>query len=270
MSTGLEHAAGQLQQKLGGAALEVGVVLGSGLGGLVDELEHPVSIAFGELPGWPLPGVLGHQGAFVAGRLAGRHVLVQCGRYHLYEGFSPAAVVRPVRLMGNLGLRAVLFTNAAGAINRRLVPGSLMLVADQINLTARNGLVGPAEIGEVRFPDMSAPCDAGLAELARRTAREQGIALEEGVYAGVTGPNYETKAEIRMLERMGADAVGMSTVLEVIAARALGLRCLVISTITNLAAGLGGAPLNHREVLETGARARGTLLSILAGVVAGA
>ncbi len=270
MTAGLDRAVEQLQERLGGAPAEIGVVLGSGLGGLVDELEHPASIAFGELPGWPLPGVLGHQGAFVSGRLAGRQVLVQCGRYHLYEGFSAAAVVRPVRLMARLGLRAILFTNAAGAINRRLEPGCLMLVSDQVNLTARNGLVGPAEIGEVRFPDLSAPGDPGLAEAARRTAREHGIRLEEGVYAGVAGPSYETKAEIRMLERMGADAVGMSTVLEVIAARALGMRCLAISTITNLAAGLGGGRLSHREVLETGARARGALLPILAGVITAA
>lgn len=268
MTDPLARAVDQLQDRLGGVAPEVGLVLGSGLGGLVDELAHPVSVAFGELPGWPLPGVLGHQGAFVSGRLGPRQVLVQCGRYHLYEGFSPAAVIRPVRLMARLGLRTVLFTNAAGAIRRSLSPGSLMLVADHINLTARNGLIGQSEIGELRFPDMSEPYDVPLRQVALRVARRQGIRLEEGVYAGLAGPSYESPAEIRMLERLGADAVGMSTVLEVIAGRALGVRCLAISTITNPAAGIGPGRLSHREVLEVGARTRGALLPILAGIVA--
>jgi purine-nucleoside phosphorylase len=264
----LAHAVERLRDRLGGTAPEIGLVLGSGLGGLVDELAHPVSVAFGEMPGWPLPGVLGHQGAFVSGRLGDRQVLVQCGRYHLYEGFSPAAVIRPVRLMSRLGLRTVLFTNAAGGIRLSLTPGSLMLVADHINLTSRNGLTGPSEIGEHRFPDMSEPYDASLRRMALAVARDQAVRLEEGVYAGLAGPSYETTAEVRMLQRLGADAVGMSTVLEVIAARALGIRCLALSTITNVAAGMGTAPLSHREVLEVGARVRGTLLPILAGVIA--
>ena len=268
MSEPLELAADRLRDRLGGDAPEIGLVLGSGLGGLVDELAHPVSVAFGELPGWPLPGVLGHHGAFVAGRLGNRQVLVQSGRYHLYEGFSPAAVVRPVRLMARLGIKTILFTNAAGGIRRSFQPGTLMLLADHINLTWRNGLIGPSEIGEVRFPDLSDPYDGALRRLARSVAQHRGIELQEGVYAGLAGPSYESIAEIRMLERMGADAVGMSTVLEVIAGRALGVRCLAISTITNLAAGVGVGPLSHSEVLQVGARTRGILLPLLTGIVA--
>lgn len=268
MSEQLEVAAERLRERLGGDQPEIGLVLGSGLGGLVDELAHPVSVAFGELPGWPLPGVLGHQGAFVAGRLGNQQVLVQSGRYHLYEGFSPSAVIRPVRLMARLGIKTILFTNAAGGIRRGFEPGSLMLLADHINLTWRNGLVGPSEVGELRFPDMSGPYDGKLRALARAVALRRGVGLEEGVYAGLAGPSYESLAEVRMLERLGADAVGMSTVLEVIAARALGLRCLAISTITNLAAGLGAGPLSHSEVLQVGARTRGLLLPLLSGIVA--
>ncbi|MEP6473422.1 MAG: purine-nucleoside phosphorylase [Gemmatimonadota bacterium] len=268
MNDPLAIAAEVLQRRLGGDRPAIGLVLGSGLGGLIDELTNPISIAFGELPGWPMPGVLGHHGAFVFGRLGERPILIQSGRYHLYEGFSPAAVVRPVRLMARLGIKTILFTNAAGGIRRGLNPGDLMLLADHINLTWRNGLMGPSEIGELRFPDMSSPYDESLRRLALELARSRGVALVEGVYAGLAGPSYETPAEVRMLERMGADAVGMSTVLEVITARALGLRCLAISTITNPAAGLGPGGLSHPDVLATGAQSRGRLLQILAGVLA--
>lgn len=268
MNDPLAVAAELLERRIGPDTPAVGLVLGSGLGGLIDELVNPVSVAFGELPGWPMPGVLGHHGAFVAGRLGERPILIQNGRYHLYEGFSPAAVVRPVRLMARLGIRTVVFTNAAGGIRRSLIPGDLMLIADHLNLTWRNGLVGPSEIGEVRFPDMSSPYDAGLRARALAIARQRGIVLAEGVYAGLAGPSYETPAEIRMLDRLGADAVGMSTVLEVITARALGLRCLAISTITNAAAGLGQGGLTHQEVLAVGAQTRGKLLQVLADLIA--
>jgi purine-nucleoside phosphorylase len=268
MNDPLTLAAELLLRRIGGEPPAIGLVLGSGLGGLIDELTGAVSVAFGELPGWPMPGVLGHHGAFVAGRLSSRLILIQSGRYHLYEGFSPAAVVRPVRLMARLGIKTMIFTNAAGGIRRGLEPGDLLLLADHINLTWRNGLIGPSELGELRFPDMSEPYDRGLRSQALEVARTRGVPLVEGVYAGLAGPSYESAAEIRMLERMGADAVGMSTVLEVIAARALGVRCLAISTITNAAAGLGATPLSHQEVLAVGARTRGKLLQILGELIA--
>ena len=245
----------------------VAIVLGSGLGFLGGELEGAVRVPYAAIPGFPRTGVAGHAGELIAGTLEGKAVLAQSGRFHLYEGHEPVLAALPVRVFAALGVRTLILTNAAGGIRRTFRPGSLMLIADHVNMMFRNPLVGPVVEGEERFPDMSDPYDAGLRALARRVAAEAGIALEEGVYAGVLGPSYETRAEIRMLERLGADAVGMSTVPEVVAARARGIRCLGISTVTNLAAGLGGATLSHQEVLDTADRVKGDLVRLVRGVV---
>jgi purine-nucleoside phosphorylase len=243
------------------------LVLGSGLGALVDRLDDASRLPYRDIPGFPEPTVVGHAGELVAGRLAGRDVLVQSGRFHVYEGHDAATSALPVRVAAALGIGTVVLTNAAGGIRRTFRPGTLMLVADTLNLTFRSPLLGPVREGETRFPDMSSPWDPALRRLAREVAASQGTALEEGVYAGVLGPSYETPAEIRMLERLGADAVGMSTVAEVIAARAAGLRCLGVSTITNLAAGLSPTALSHEEVMEVGASVAARLGRLLEGVV---
>jgi purine-nucleoside phosphorylase len=244
-----------LAPRLGPLRPRAALVLGSGLGALADEVADAVRIPAGEIPGFGVPAVAGHRGDLVAGTLGGVPVIVQSGRTHLYEGHEPAAVVLPVRVFARLGARTLLVTNAAGAIRPTLDPGALMLIADHINLMWRSPLVGPVRDGEPRFPDMSAPYDAGLRRRAREAARAAGIAPEEGVYAGVLGPSYETRAEIRMLERLGADAVGMSTVPEVIAARAAGLACLGVSVIANVAAGGAAHGLTHDDVLDAGGRA---------------
>jgi purine-nucleoside phosphorylase len=246
----------------------VALVLGSGLGDLARRLGDAVSVPFSALPGFPTASVAGHQGAFIAGRMGAGEVLLQSGRLHCYEGHAPEVAALPVRVLARVGVTTVVLTNAAGGLRPAFVPGTLMLVADQVNLTFGNPLTGPVRAGEQRFPDMSDPFDVGLRELARTVARERGRALEEGVYAGVAGPNYETAAEIRMLRRLGADAVGMSMVHEVVAARALGLRCLGLSTITNLAAGLSQERLTHEEVLEAGRKVRDEVWDLLEAVIA--
>jgi len=245
----------------------VAIVLGSGLGFLGDQLEGAVTVPYARIPGFPEPGVVGHKGELIAGMLEGVSVLAQSGRFHLYEGHDPALSALPVRVFHALGVRTVILTNAAGGIRRTFRPGTLMLIADHVNMMNSNPLVGAVVQGDERFPDMSDPYDTGLREVARAVAAREGIALEEGVYAGMLGPSYESKAEIRMLDRLGADAVGMSTVPEVIAARARGMKCVGISTITNLAAGLGQATLSHAEVLETAERVKGDLAKLVRGIV---
>ena len=245
----------------------VAIVLGSGLGFLGDELADAVRVPYARIPGFPEPGVVGHKGELIAGTLEGVSVIAQSGRFHLYEGHDSALSALPIRVFHALGVRTVIVTNAAGGIRRTFRPGTLMLIADHINMMSRNPLVGAVVQGDERFPDMSDPYDAGLRVLARQVAAREGIPLEEGVYAGMLGPSYESKAEIRMLDRMGADAVGMSTVPEVIAARARGLKCAGISIITNLAAGLGQATLAHSEVLETAERVKGDLARLVRGIV---
>jgi purine-nucleoside phosphorylase len=212
---------------------------------------------------------VGHAGELIAGTLDGVPALAQSGRFHLYEGHEPAVAALPVRVFHALGIGTVLLTNAAGGIRRTFHPGTLMLIADHINMMGVNPLTGPVSQGDERFPDMSDPYDKDLRALAWRVATEEKIALQEGVYAGLLGPSYETKAEIEMMKRLGADAVGMSTVPEVIAARARGMKCVGISTITNLAAGLGHATLSHQEVLETANRVKGDLARLVRGIVRG-
>jgi len=262
----IRAAADAVTRRLGARRPRVAIVLGSGLGFLGEEVKDAVRIPYADIPGFPQPGVVGHKGELVAGTMEGVPVLVQSGRFHLYEGHSPTTAALPVRVFAQLGVGTLVVTNAAGGVRQNLRPPALMLITDHINLTGRNPLVGLALAGEQRFPDMTEAYDAELRGLAKTVGREHGIALAEGVYCALLGPSYETPAEIRMLQRLGADAVGMSTVPEVIAARARDLRCVGFSIITNAAAGLG-APLDHKEVLEMGARVAGQLGSLIKGLV---
>ena len=245
------RSADAIRERAGSDAPDVGIILGSGLGGLAASIEHAVRVPFAEIPGFPPATVVGHAGAVISGVLAARRVLALAGRFHMYEGHDAALAAFPVRVMHALGARVLIVSNAAGGIRRTLVPGDLMLIDDHINLMWRSPLAGPVEPGEQRFPDMSAPYDAGLRSLACRVARAERVSLTGGTYCGLLGPTYETPAEVRMLDRLGADAVGMSTVPEVTVARALGMRVLGISCITNMACGLSPHPLSHAEVLET-------------------
>jgi purine-nucleoside phosphorylase len=264
----IDEAASVVARRLGKLKPRVAIVLGSGLGDIADAVQNAVRIPYADIPGFEKPGAPGHKGELVAGTLEEVPVLVQSGRSHLYEGHAPAVAALPVRVFARLGVRTLIVTNAAGGIRHTFRPPTLMLIADHINLMFRNPLVGAVEEGEQRFPDMSDPYDTELRSLASEVARAERITLEEGVYAGLLGPSYETPAEIRMLERLGADAVGMSTVPEVIAARARGMRCLGVSTITNTAAGLSEAKLSHEEVLEAGRLVAGRLGDLIRGVVA--
>lgn len=264
----IESAAAAVRQALAGRAPRVAIVLGSGLGFLADRLADAVRIPYDRIPGFPAPTVVGHSGELVAGTMAGAAVLAQSGRFHGYEGHEAGTVALPVRVFGALGIETLIVTNAAGGIRRSFRAGDLMLISDHLNLTGRNPLIGPALPGEERFPDLSEPYDGELRLLAREVARERGVSLREGVYAGLLGPSYETPSEVRMLERLGADAVGMSTVLEVIAARARGIRCLGISTVTNLAAGISPHPLSHAEVMAAAAAVQDSLGGLVEGIVA--
>lgn len=245
----------------------VAVVLGSGLGPLADALDDATAVSFADVPGFPPATVPGHEGSFVVGRLDGVEVLVQRGRYHMYEGHAPDVVAAPVRVAARLGVERLVLTNAAGGVRPSLEPGDLVLLEDHINLMAQSPLVGLVQDGEERFPDMSEPYDAELRRIALDAARELDIDLELGVYAAMLGPAYETAAEVRMLGRLGVDVVGMSTVPEVLVARARGVRCLAISVVTNKATGLGGGVLSHEEVVEVGRDASGRLARLLRLVI---
>jgi purine-nucleoside phosphorylase len=243
------------------------LVLGSGLGDLADELEAAVRLPFGQIPGFHASHVEGHKGMLVAGRLEGVDCIAMQGRFHLYEGHSAAAAALPIRGMAALGARTLIISNAAGGVNPAYAAGDLMIIDDHINFMFRNPLVGPLVEGDLRFPDMSAPYDRELQLIAQRVGHENGLRLQRGVYLAVLGPSYETPAEIRMYATLGADAVGMSTVPEVIAARAVGIRVLGISLITNAAAGITGEPLTHEEVILAGQEARPRFAAVVRGVV---
>jgi purine-nucleoside phosphorylase len=247
---------------VGGA--RVAVVLGSGLGAFGEELAVRIEIPYSEIPGWPRATAVGHAGKLIFGCVGEARVAVMSGRVHLYEGYTPAEVTFGVRVLAKLGVRTFVFTNAAGGINPAYGRGALVLISDHINLQGSNPLAGPNDdsLGP-RFPDMSEAYDSRLRRLAREVAAGLGITLEEGVYAAMLGPSYETPAEIRFLRAVGADLVGMSTVPEAIAANHMGLRVLAISCVTNMAAGLTPAKITHAEVLETGEMVRGTLVSLL-------
>ncbi len=236
---------------------KLAIVLGSGLGAVADRVSDAASIAFQEIEGFPRSTVVGHSGRLVAGTLAGKDVVVMAGRAHLYEGNSPAMVTFPVRVIRALGVETMLVTNAAGGIRKDLAAGSFMVISDHLNLTGVNPLQGANDerLG-VRFPDMTEAYDKELRQRALSLGKRLGIELSEGVYAAMGGPSYETPAEIRMLRALGADAVGMSTVPEVIVARHGGMKVLGISFIANAAAGLSATPLTHEEVTAEGAKAR--------------
>lgn len=243
---------------------EVGIVLGSGLGALADDVAEPVSIPFAELPGWPAATAPGHAGRLVLGRLEGVPVVLLQGRLHLYEGNPEGLVVQPVLLMGRLGARVVVLTNAAGGVNPGYAAGTLMIIADHLNLTGRTPLLGPnAEQLGPRFPDMTDAWSERLRVDLRSAGNAEGVALEEGVYAGLVGPSFETPAEVRMLRMLGADAVGMSTVLEAIAARWAGIEICGVSLVTNPGAGYSGQPLSHEEVLAAGEEAGPRLARVI-------
>jgi purine-nucleoside phosphorylase len=235
---------------------QLGMVLGSGLGTLADDLEDPVAIPFADLPGWPAASAPGHAGKLVLGTLEGLPVVCLQGRLHLYEGNGPRLVVEPVLLMGRLGAPRALITNAAGGLNEAYPPGTLMLISDHINMTGLHPLIGPNDdaIGP-RFPDQVDAWSPKLRQLMRQAAADEDITVEEGVYIGLTGPSYETPAEVRMLRSWGGDAVGMSTVLEATAARWAGIELIGVSLVTNPGAGVTGLPLSHEEVLQAGEEA---------------
>jgi purine-nucleoside phosphorylase len=243
----------------------IGVVLGSGLGAFAGELTERTEIPYTEIPGWPASTAVGHAGKLTVGKLGSLVVAVMAGRAHLYEGYSPAQVAHGVRVLGAIGVRSMVFTNAAGGINLALERGGLVLISDHINLQGSNPLAGPNDdsLGP-RFPDMSEAYSRDYREAAKLVAAELCVFMPEGVYAAMLGPSYETPAEIRYLRTIGADVVGMSTVPEVIVANHMGMKVLAISCVTNMAAGV--IPLqkiSHEEVLETGAMVRDTLVRFL-------
>jgi purine-nucleoside phosphorylase len=248
---------------------DVGIVLGSGLGLLADDLEEPVAIPFAELPGWPAATAPGHAGRLLLGRLGGRPVVMLQGRFHLYEGNDPGLVVQPVLLFHALGARVLVLTNAAGGLDPDFGPGTLMVMRDHINLTGRSPLIGPNadELGE-RFTDLTDAWSPRLRQGLHAAGVAEGVPLAEGVYVGLTGPTYETPAEVRMLAALGGQAVGLSTVLECVAARWVGLEVCGVSLVTNAGAGYSGAPLSHAEVLAAGAIAGPRLARVIRRFVA--
>ncbi len=247
---------------------KVAVVLGSGLGAFAGHLTGGVVVPYAEIPGWPASTAIGHAGRLIIGVLGSQPVAVLDGRSHLYEGYTAAQVTHGVRVLGRLGVRTIVFTNAAGGINQNYAQGALVLISDHINLQGLNPLTGPNdEAFGPRFPDMSDAYSPELRAIAREAGRELGIELPEGVYAAMLGPSYETPAEIRFLRTIGADLVGMSTVPEVIVARHMGLRVLALSCVTNAAAGILPQKLDHSEVIATGQRIAGTLVKLLLAVL---
>lgn len=262
----IDAAAQAIEQACGSA--EIGVILGSGLGEYAQALEDARVLPYAQVPGFPVSTVPGHAGQWCAGRLHGKRVAMMRGRFHYYEGYDLRDVTLPVRVMQKLGVRTLIVTNAAGGVNTGFLPGDLMLITDCINMTGANPLFGEnlSEFGP-RFPDMSKAFDAELRAVAKQCAAVRSVTLREGVYAQMTGPCFETPAEIRMMRILGADAVGMSTVPEVIVARHSGLRVLGISCITNMAAGILDQPLNHEEVMETGERVKHTFRALLDDII---
>jgi purine-nucleoside phosphorylase len=246
----------------------IGLVLGSGLGGFADEFSEATRIPYASIPSFPRSTAIGHAGQMVIGKVGDIAVAAMQGRVHLYEGYSPQEVTFPTRVLGRMGIRALILTNAAGGINLEYEQGALVVVTDHINLQGHNPLVGSNDdrFGP-RFPDMTQAYSKPYREITLRAARRLGKAVYQGVYAGLLGPSYETPAEIRYLRTIGADLVGMSTIPEVIAARHMGLKVLAISCVTNMAAGTSDAVLNHEEVLATGERVKGDFAALLRAVL---
>jgi purine-nucleoside phosphorylase len=262
------EAISYLKGRMGARRPRIAVVLGSGLGAFADELANRLEVPYSEIPHWPVSTAVGHAGRLVFGNLGDLEIVAMAGRVHLYEGYSPQQVTFGIRVLAGLGVSSMVFTNAAGGINLKLGRGGLVLISDHINLQGSNPLVGPNDdsLGP-RFPDMSEAYSARYREIARQAGQELGIELSEGVYAAVSGPSYETPAEIRYLRSIGADLVGMSTVPEAIVANHMGVRVLGISCVTNMAAGILPQRIQHEEVLETGAMVRDTLVRLLKAVL---
>ncbi|MGG1515212.1 purine-nucleoside phosphorylase [Paenibacillus oryzisoli] len=270
----IQEAAQFIQSKLGGVQPAIGLVLGSGLGDMAEQVESPIAIDYNEVPHFPVSTVEGHAGRFVAGTLEGKSVIVMQGRFHFYEGYDMQKVVFPVYVMKAIGVQTVVMTNAAGGMNRSFQAGDLMVISDHLNMTGANPLIGPNhnELG-VRFPDMSEAYDKSYRKLAHELAvsvvGEDGVPLklQEGVYAGITGPTYCTPAELTMLARIGGDAIGMSTVGEVIAARHAGLKVLGISCITDMAIGEELEPLTHEQVVAVANRTKPKFIALVKAFV---
>lgn len=247
-------SAAAIKEAAGSRSPANAIILGSGLGGLANRITNAVKIPFASIPGFPEATVMGHEGAVIVGTLGDCEVVALSGRFHMYEGHPPSLAGFPVRVLHALGARELFVSNAAGGISPKFQTGDLMVIADHINLMFVNPLTGPAQPGELRFPDMTDAYDPALRASLHAAAGKLGFVLREGVYAGLLGPSYETRAEIQMLKKLGADAVGMSTVPEVIVARALGMRVAGVSCIANLAAGISKMPISHSEVIETTTR----------------
>jgi purine-nucleoside phosphorylase len=263
----VEEAAASVRTRCG-TLPETAIVLGSGLGDFADTLLDAIATPYGEIPHWPASKIVGHAGRLVIGNVAAKRVAALSGRVHVYEGHDLATVVFAVRVMGRLGVTRVILTNAAGGVNTSFGRGALMVIDDHINMLGSNPLIGPNDerLGE-RFPDMSDVYSSRLRRVADEAARAKGVEVAHGVYIAVAGPSYETPAEIRAFRTLGADAVGMSTVPEAIAARHMGMEVLGISCITNMAAGVLPQPLVHEEVMETARRVRGSFIALLEGIV---
>ncbi|MDU0199891.1 MULTISPECIES: purine-nucleoside phosphorylase [Paenibacillus] len=247
---------------------QIGLILGSGLGVLADLIEQPIVVDYSRIPHFPVSTVEGHAGELVVGTIKGKQVLVMKGRFHAYEGYGAETVSFPVRVMKELGVETLIVTNAAGGINESYQVGDLMVISDHLNLTYRNPLIGPNDSAlGVRFPDMSEAYSKRLRKLAHDVAASQDFKLQEGVYVGLLGPNYETPAEIRMFRTLGGDSVGMSTVPEVIVARHAGIEVLGFSCISNMASGILDQPLSHAEVMETTEKVKPKFLKLVLGII---
>ncbi len=262
------EAAAEVIRERCGAVPQTALILGSGLGDFADTLTAAVAMSYAELPNWPASTVVGHSGRLVIGTVAGRRVAALAGRVHAYEGHPFSTVAFATRVMGRVGVKQIILTNAAGGVNTGFTRGALMIIDDHINLLGGNPLAGENdERFGPRFPDMTEVYSKRLRRIADQAAAAKGLSVTHGVYAGLLGPSYETPAEIRYLRAIGADAVGMSTIPEAIAARHMGLEVLGLSCITNMAAGVLPEPLDHDEVLETTRRVRGTFIALLEGII---
>lgn len=263
-----DEAAAVIRRALGPQEPHVAIILGSGLGDTVRRIADARTLAYAEIPGFAAPSVIGHAGRLIAGTLAGRDVVAFAGRFHMYEGHAPRASAFPVRVAYALGARVLFASNASGGLNPEFVPGDLVLIDDQINLTGQNPLTGPVQRGDLRFPDMSAPYSRRLGALVRAAAERAGVPLRRGVYAGLLGPAYETPSEVRMLQRLGADLTGMSTVAEAIVAAAIGMEMVAVSLVTNAAAGLTDALVSHDDVVLAAEKASDGFARLLEEFVA--
>lgn len=265
MKKKIEEAVNAIKARLS-IQSKIGLILGSGLGGIAEMVKNPVQISYNDIPNFPISTVAGHAGKLIFGEMEGVKVAIMQGRVHYYEGYNLKQVVFPIYLLNQLGIKNIIITNAAGGINDEFEPGDLMIINDHINLLGDNPLIGPEEMGP-RFVDMSKAYSPELIEIIKRVGKSLNLHLHEGVYACMTGPSYETPAEIRMLRTLGADAVGMSTVPEVIAARQCEMNVLAVSCITNMAAGITSHALSHEDVVEVARKAEGILAILLKKVV---